>query len=76
MRTAARKLSTALLDAGAVISIKSILEPVPEIPWPGKYVVFSGSQAGVFPKGQGWIALVGLWIRAVVLPLAEMRRSG
>ena len=32
---------------------KSVLEPVPEIQWLGKWLVLSGGGAGVFPKGQG-----------------------
>ena len=71
VRTAAGALSTALHEAGAIISIKSVLEPVPEIPWLGKQLVFCGPNAGVFPKGQGWGSLVGLWIRTAVLPLTK-----
>ena len=71
VRTAARALSDALRRAGAVISIKSVLEPVPEIPWLGKNLVFSGPNAEVIPKEQGWISLVGLWIWAAVLPLSK-----
>ena len=40
VRTAARALSDALWRAGAIISIKSVLKPVPEIPWLGKNLVF------------------------------------
>ena len=47
------------------------LEPVPEISWLGKHLIFSGPNAGVFPKGQGWTSLVGLWIRTTVLPLTK-----
>ena len=43
----------ALRKVGAVISTKSVLEPVPEIEWLGKWLVLSGNGAGVFPKGQG-----------------------
>ena len=53
IRTAAGALSEAFQRAGNFISIESVLEPLPEIPWLGKQLVFSGSNAGVFPKGQG-----------------------
>ena len=33
--------------------------------------MFSGNGAGVFPKGQGGAALLGLWIRAAVPPLTR-----
>ena len=48
-----QRLCDALRKAGAVISTKSVLEPVPEIQWLGKWLVLSGEGAGVFPKGQG-----------------------
>ena len=48
-----QRLCDALRKAGAVISTKSVLEPVPEIQWLGKWLVLSGNGAGVFPKGQG-----------------------
>ena len=48
-----QRLCDALRKAGAVISTKSVLEPVPEIQWLGKWLVLSGDGAGVFPKGQG-----------------------
>ena len=41
VRKGAGFLCVALRQAGAVISIKSILEPVLEIPWLGKLLVFS-----------------------------------
>ena len=66
----AQHLCDALRRAGAVISTKSVLEPVPEIQWLGKWLVLSGGGLGVFPKGQG-AALLGLWIRATVLPLTR-----
>ena len=71
VRTAAGALSEALQRVCAIISIKSVPEPVTEIPWLGKYLVFSGPNAGVFPKGQGWTSLVGLRIRTAVLPLTK-----
>ena len=49
----AQCLCDALRRAGAVISTKSVLEPVPEIQWLGKWLVLSGGGAGVFPEGQG-----------------------
>ena len=64
-----QRLCDALRKAEAVISTKSVLDPVPEIQWLGKWLVLSGDSAGVFPKGQGGAALLGLWIRAAVLPL-------
>ena len=66
-----QRLCDALRKVGAVISTKSVLEPVPEIQWLGKWLVLSGDGAGVFPKGQGGAALLGLWIRATVLPLTR-----
>ena len=66
-----QRLCDALRRAGAVISTKSIQEPVPEIQWLGKWLLLSGDGVGVFPKGQGGAALLGLWIRAVVLPLTR-----
>ena len=71
VRTAARALSEALRRAGAIIGMKSVLKPVHEIPWLGKHLIFSGPNSGVFPKGQGWTSLVGLWIRTAVLPLTK-----
>ena len=53
VRTGARALSDALRRAGAIISIKGVLEPVPELPWLVKNLVVCGPNAGVFPKGQG-----------------------
>ena len=66
-----QRLCDAVRKAGAVISTKSVLEPVPEIQWLGKWLVLSGDGAGVFPKGQGGAALLGLWIWAAVLPLTR-----
>ena len=68
---AAATLCIAVREAGTGISIKSILEPVPEILWLGKLLVFSGPNAGDFPKGQGWTSLVGPWIQAAALPLTK-----
>ena len=65
----AQRLCDALRRAGAVISTKSVLEPVLEIQWLGKWLVLSSDGAGVFPKGQGGAALLGLRIQAAVLPL-------
>ena len=67
----AQRLCDALHRTGAVISTKSVLDPVPEIEWLGKWLVLSGDGAGVFSKGQGGAALLGLWIRAAVLPLTR-----
>ena len=66
-----QRLCDALRKAGAVIRTKSVLEPVLEIQWLGKWLVLSGDGAGVFPEGQGGAALLGLWIRAAVLPLTR-----
>ena len=71
VRKAVGALSEALWRASAIISIKSVLEPVLEMPRLGKHVIFSGPNAGVFPKGKGWTSLVGLWIRTTVLPLTK-----
>ena len=49
----AQRLCDALRRAGAVISTKSVLDPMPEIQWLGKWLVLSGDGAGVFSKGQG-----------------------
>ena len=66
-----QRLCDALRRAGAVINTKSVKEPVAEIQWLGKWLVVSGSGAGVFPKGQGAAALLGPWIRAAVPPLTR-----
>ena len=69
-----QRLCDALRRAGAVIGTKSVLDPVPEIQWLGKWLVLCGDGAGVFSKGQGGgggAALLGLWIRAAVLPLTH-----
>ena len=66
-----QRLCDALGKAGAVISTKSVLEPVPEIQWFGKWLVLSGDGAAVFSKGQGGATLLGLWIRAAALPLTR-----
>ena len=47
----AQRLCDALHRAGAVISTNSVLDPVPEIQWLGKWLVLSGDGAGVFCKG-------------------------
>ena len=55
----ARALCGTLREAGAIISIKSVLEPVPEIPWFGKLLVFSEHNAGFFRMvrvGLPWLA--------------------
>ena len=67
----AQRLCDALRRAGAVVSTKSVLDPVPEIQWLGKWLVLSGNGAGGFSKGQGGAALLGLWIRAALLPLTR-----
>ena len=67
----AQRLCDALRRAGVVISTKSVLDPVLEIQWLGKWLVLSGDGAGVFSKGQGGAALLGLSIRAAVLPLTR-----
>ena len=65
----AQRQCDALRRARDVISTKSVLEPVHEIQWLGKWLVLSGDGAGVFPKGQGGGCLLGLWIRVALLPL-------
>ena len=69
----AQSLCEALRRAGAVISTKSVLDPVPEIRWLGKWLVLSGDGAGVFFRGGGGggAALLGLWIRAAALSLTR-----
>ena len=54
VRKAARTLCVALHEVGAIISIKSVLEPAPEIPWFGKLCcgVFSKKVRVAFP----WLA--------------------
>ena len=49
----AQCLWDALRRAGAVLSTKSVVEPVSEILCMGKRLVLSGDGVGVFPKGQG-----------------------
>ena len=66
-----QRLCDALRKAGALISTKSVLEPVPEIQWLGKWLVLSRNGVGPFPEGQGGTAFLGLWIRAAVLPLTR-----
>ena len=48
VRSAVSDLCRALQEAGAVTSVKSILEPVPEIRWLDTYLVLFGPSAGVF----------------------------
>ena len=49
----AQSLCETLRRAGAFIGTKSVLDPVPEIQWLGKWLVLSGDGAGVFSKGRG-----------------------
>ena len=49
----AQNLRKALRQAGAIINTKSVLDPVLEIQWLGKWLVLSGDGAGVFSKGRG-----------------------
>ena len=51
--SAAVPLCSALRLEGAIISPKSILEPVPEIDWLGKCLVFWGELARVFAMAGG-----------------------
>ena len=69
VREASAKLCDALTRAGAIISVKSVLEPTQEIMWLGKWLSFSRTSGGVQPHSLGWIALAGLWLRAAVLPM-------
>ena len=55
----ARRLCDAGRRAGAVISTKNVLEPVPEIHRLGKWLVLCGGGTGVFPTGQGWGCFAG-----------------
>ena len=56
---------------GAIVSSKSILEPTQNIVWLRKLLHFSRDGGGVQPQGPGWTTLVGLWLRAAVLPLTR-----
>ena len=49
----AHNLCKALRQAAAVISSKSVFDPVPEIQWLGKWPVLSRNGAQVFSEGQG-----------------------
>ena len=39
--------------------------------WLGKWLSFFRTRGGVQPHSLGWTALVGLWLRAVVLPMTR-----
>ena len=41
------------------------------IMWLGKWLSFSRTSGGVQPHSLGWTALVGLWLRAAVLPMTR-----
>ena len=71
VRSGAGQLCSALRLEGAIISPKSILEPVPKIDWLGKRLVLSGEHAGVFAMAGGWQMLVGLWLRTAILPMSR-----
>ena len=71
VRSAAGQLCSALRLEGAIISPKSILEPVPEIDGLGKRPVLSGELAGVFAMAGGWQIMVGLWLRTAILPMSR-----
>ena len=74
-KSCVREASATLCDtsksAGAIISVKSVLEPTQEITWLGKWLSFSRTSGGVQPHSVGWTALVGLWLRAAVLPMSH-----
>ena len=71
VRSAASQLCSALRLEGAIISPKSVLEPVTEIDWLGKHLVLSGDLAGFLRWRGGWQILVGPWLRTVILPLSR-----
>ena len=71
VRLAAARLGDLLGRQGAIISPKSILEPVPSIVWLGKKLVLSGAGQGVFVVPNQWIVLLGLWLRVALLPLSR-----
>ena len=71
LRSATGQLCSALRLEGAIISPKSILEPVPEIDGLGKRLVLSGELAGVFAIAGGWQIMVGLWLRTAILPMSR-----
>ena len=48
VRTIATQLCQTLRAEGVVISPKSILEPVPELPWLAKHLILSVEDAGIF----------------------------
>ena len=73
VRSAAHQLCSSLRLEGAIISPKSVLEPVPELDWLGKHLVLSGARAGVYAMAGGWQILVGLWLRTAVLPLSRQQ---
>ena len=71
VRSAARRLSDLLREEEAIISPKSILDPVPSIVWTGKRLVLSGPSRGVFVLEDQWVVLVGLWLIIALLPLSR-----
>ena len=71
VRSAASQMCSALRLEGAILSPKSVLEPVPEIDWLGKHLVLSGELAGVLAMAQVWQMLFGLWLRNAILPLSR-----
>ena len=58
-------------EEGAIISPKSILDPVPSIVWMGKRLVLSGPSRVFFFLEDQWVVLVGLWLRIALLPLSR-----
>ena len=56
---------------GAILSPKSVLEPLIKIDWLGKHLFFFGSLAGVSILSKGWQILLGLWIRTAIMPLSR-----
>ena len=71
VRSAARRLVDLLSEEGAIISPKSILDPVSSITWLGKRLVLSGPNSGVFVLQDQWVVLVGLWLRIALFPLSQ-----
>ena len=65
---AARQFCELVRREGAIISPKSVLDPVSSIVWLGKHLVLLGQGQGVFVISEQWTALLGLWLRVALLP--------
>ena len=73
VRTAAASLCEALRKSGAIISVKSVLEPVTRILWLGKDLNFDPLNSSIHTTPQGWASLVGVWLRTALQPLTRKR---